>query len=66
MQTALIENLSRNERIIREFQSKGLISEDLTRADIEIIKRLIVSGIEGILTNLFIRRNIATQGINWR
>jgi hypothetical protein len=62
----LIEKLCSNKTIIKDFQSQGLISEELTRADIEIIKRLVVSGIEGILMNLFVRRNIATQGINWR
>jgi hypothetical protein len=62
----LVENLCKNKAIIKDFQNQGLISEELTRADIEIIKRLVVSGIEGILMNLFVRRNIATQGINWR
>ena len=62
----LVESLSKNEAIIKEFQEKGFISEELTHSDIEIIKRLIISGIEGILTNLFLRRNLATQGITWR
>lgn len=62
----LIENLAKNQKLIKEYQNKGYINEELTKADIEIIKRLVISGIEGVLTNLFIRRNIATSGINWR
>lgn len=62
----LVESLSKNETIIKEFQDKGFISEELSRSDIEIIKRLIISGIEGVLTNLFLRRNLVGQGIIWR
>lgn len=61
----IVENLSQNKKLIKQFQTQGLIKEELTRSDVEIIKRLIISGIEGIITNLFLRRNIATIGINW-
>ncbi len=66
MKPLLIERFAQNEALIKSFQKKGLISEELSRADIEVIKRLIISGIEGILMNLFMRRNIATSGITWR
>lgn len=60
-----INNLCNNKKFIVSLQKQGLIKEELTRSDVEIIKRLIISGIEGIITNLFLRRNIATIGINW-
>lgn len=66
MKPLLIERFAQNQELIKSFQKKGLISEELSRADIEVIKRLIISGIEGILMNLFMRRNIATSGITWR
>jgi len=59
-----INNLCNNKKFIVSLQKQGLIKEELTRSDVEIIKRLIISGIEGIITNLFLRRNIATIGIN--
>ena len=43
-----------------------IINEDLTRSDIELIKRLILSAFEGWLQNLFTRRSLTLTGINWR
>ena len=66
MKPLLVEKFAQNEALIKSFQKKGLISEELSRADIEIIKRLIMSGFESIWFNMFVRRGLITTGINWR
>ena len=66
MKPLLIERFAQNQKLIKSFQKKGLISEELTRADIEVIKRLIMSGFESIWFNMFVRRGLITTGINWR
>jgi len=59
----LIENLIKENSIISELKKDGIISENLTRSDIEIIKRLIVSALESLLMNLFTRRSVNLSGI---
>jgi hypothetical protein len=62
----IIENLIKQDSIIKELKDKKIISEELTRSDIEIIKRLIVSALESFLMNLFTRRSINLSSIAWR
>lgn len=64
MKPLLIERFAQNQELIKSFQKKGLISEELSRADIEVIKRLIMSGFESIWFNMFVRRGLITTGIN--
>ena len=62
----LIENIIKQNSIIKELKDNKIISEDLTRSDIEVIKRLIISALDSFLMNLFTRRSINLSSIAWR
>jgi len=57
-------NIEMHKSIKNQLLEKSIIKEDLTRSDIELIKRLILSAFEGWLQNLFTRRSMTLTGIS--